>query len=434
MKFNYILKNLILEDSRYDILKKTFAEPRKKDDKVIKPPMSVEELNIIVSADPTTRKDGDEIKKAGSYSSWLLKQYMSLFKENEDEPQSEREIQEKKRLFFEDLYKVTGNLTKFDRFKHQIEDSQRDINKQTIDSLSNITAKFSLDKTKTTKEERKEAAKTYEHPGGEVIFRSNQWTVIKIVDTGDLGKDAACFYGGYGLGMGEGETSWCTAAPGGSMFQYYIKQGPLYVIIPNNSKSFYSPEIEIGRKTTLPALRYQFHFPTNQFMNPDDKQINLVEFLNNNEELKEVFKPEFMKSLIVTKTNSVSVDYPKDSASKYIALYGFEEFFQQLPESLERLDFENKTKDRIELSLPSSIGRFKNMNAIHIEGCLKEIPDSISEMKELTFISIPNNPALTKLPESIADLPKLDVLNVKGSTNVKIPESIIENPKIVIFS
>ena len=35
MKFNDLLKSVILENSRYDILKKTLTEPRKKDDKVI---------------------------------------------------------------------------------------------------------------------------------------------------------------------------------------------------------------------------------------------------------------------------------------------------------------------------------------------------------------------------------------------------------------
>ncbi len=36
----------------------------------------------------------------------------------------------------------------------------------------------------------------------------------------------------------------------------------------------------------------------------------------------------------------VQLRYPNDTASKYISIYGFDEFFEALPESLERLDIE----------------------------------------------------------------------------------------------
>ena len=69
------------------------------------------------------------------------------------------------------MYKTTEDLQKFDRFKGQLDQEQRDINRHTIDSLMDITADFSLEKTKASKEEKQEAAKTYKHPGGEVIFQ-----------------------------------------------------------------------------------------------------------------------------------------------------------------------------------------------------------------------------------------------------------------------
>ena len=72
-------------------------------------------------------------------------------------------------------------------------------------------------------------------------------------------------------------------------------------------------------------------------MDPSDRQINLIDFLNTNEEgLKQFFKPEFMKSLSGEKGTKVQVEYPNDSASKFIALYGFDEFFQSLPNNLQR--------------------------------------------------------------------------------------------------
>ena len=45
MKFNSIIKKLVVEQGRYEILKKTYTEPKKKGDKVKPAKMSIEELN-----------------------------------------------------------------------------------------------------------------------------------------------------------------------------------------------------------------------------------------------------------------------------------------------------------------------------------------------------------------------------------------------------
>ncbi len=61
-------------------------------------------------------------------------------------------------------------------------------------------------------------------------------------------------------------------------------------------------------KSGLPAYRYQFHFPSNQYMDPADRQIDLVKFLQGEEQgLKEFFKPEFMKGLSQNNGEKVSV-------------------------------------------------------------------------------------------------------------------------------
>ena len=306
MKFSGLLKGLIIEQGRYEILKKTYTQPKKKGDKVKPARMKPEQLDTIILADPTTRRDGDKIKKAGTYSPWLIKQFLKLEPEADyGTPQFKDEMTELQRLFFEDLYKSTEALKKFDRFKGQIEQDKRDINKHNIESLIDITLDFSLDKTKATKDEKKTAAKSYEHPGGDVIFRGPNWTVVKIEDQGELGRDAACFYGGNSLSSGKGETGWCTSAPGLRWFNNYIKDGPLYVVIPNEPKSFRDADKTVGDVSGLPALRYQFHFPSNQYMDPNDRQIDLVKFLSENPELKEVFKPEFMKGLTGTEGTSV---------------------------------------------------------------------------------------------------------------------------------
>ena len=442
MKFNNIIKSIIVEQGRYEILKKTYTQPKKKGEKVKPAKMSLEQLNKMVMTDPTTRRDGDNIKKAGKYANWIIKQFLQIepnIEASYGTPQFKKEFKEKTDLFFEDLYKTSDDLIKFDRFKSQIDDELRDINKLTIDSLFNTVKDFSLEKASTTKAERKEMKV---HPGAELVYSGSKYDVYMIEDQGDLGKEAACFYGGQNK-----ETRWCTSAPGLSYFNTYIKQGPLYVLVDRT-------DTEVGEISGLPKHRYQFHFPSNQFMNTDDRQINLVEFLLGEEEgLREFFKPEFMKGLSNADGTEISVEYPKDAASKFIALYGFDKFFDDLPNNLGRLDFiktsgssrygQESAKD-LNIKIPSSIGRFKNMYALHLDGILDELPSEISNLEDLMFLSLPNNKNLKSLPKEMAEkngneykMKNLAVITLAGSNpNIEIPEEVqtmIQEKGIKVF-
>mgnify|MGYP003692078279 FL=1 len=430
MKFNNIIKSIIVEQGRYEILKKTYTQPKKKGEKVKPAKMSLEQLNKMVMTDPTTRRDGDNIKKAGKYVNWIIKQFLQIepnIEASYGTPQFKKEFKEKSDLFFEDLYKTTDDLIKFDRFKSQIDDELRDINKLTIDSLFNTVKDFSLEKASTTKAERKEMKV---HPGAELVYSGSKYDVYMIEDQGDLGKEAACFYGGQNK-----ETRWCTSAPGLSYFNTYIKQGPLYVLVDRT-------DTEVGEISGLPKHRYQFHFPSNQFMDVNDRQINLVDFLLGEEEgLKQFFKPEFMKGLSNADGTEISVEYPRDAASKFIALYGFDKFFDDLPNNLGRLDFiktsgssrygQESAKD-LNIKIPSSIGRFKNMYALHLDGILDELPSEISNLEDLMFLSLPNNKNLKSLPKEMAEkngndykMKNLAVITLAGSNpNIEIPEEV----------
>ena len=437
IKFSNLVKTVILEQGRYELLLKTYTEPKKKGDKVKPARMSKEEFDKLISADPTTRKDGDDIKKAGKYVNWILKQFLQIEPNIEADygtPQFKSEKKEKLRLFFEDLYKVTQDLEKFERFKGKLDREDRDINNMGIDKLNDLMLPYSLEKTKATKDEKEEAAKTYEHPGGEVIFRGSNWTVVRISDSSQLGKDAACFYGGNDQKPGRGESGWCTSSPGGSMFNHYIKSGPLYVILPNDAEEFMSGGPKVGQVSGLPAKRYQFHFPSNQFMDANDRSIDLISFLLSNPELKEVFKPEFAKGMTSMDGKKVNIDYPRDAASKYIALYGFDELFKNLPNDITSFDFTKssggygyRSDDVKELAMdiPDGIGNYKNLMALHLDGILKSLPKSVGDLKNLQFLSIPNNPNLTTLPLEIAKLPNLKVINAQNNPKLQIPDEIL---------
>jgi len=442
LRFTNLLRDLIVESSRFQVLFDKFVKPKEKGKKGVMP---FETLFALIAADPTTKvpdgMDIDNVKpeqmekvKIGKYAQWLLKNFVTP-KLPQDHPlmisdpqsgQYKAALKQFQDLFMEDLYKTTTNLQKFERFKNRLPQEFRDINKLTPETLYDQVKDFSLEKTKATAAEKKEASQTFAHPGADIVYRGQDWTVAKISNTGPLGKEAACFYGGSHNEARRGETNWCTSSPGYTWFERYIAKGPLYVVIPNTPTSFKSYGKETGEVSGLPANRYQFHFPDNQFMDADDRQINLIEFLNTNEEgLKQFFKPEFMKSLAGEKGEKVVIDYPGDSASKFIALYGFDEFFATLPQSLQRFTFKNTSKDKLSLNIPNDIGRFKNLSAINFVGCIASLPEAICGLKNLQYLSLVNNPDLQKLPECIGDMPNLMVLNLGGSDPKRVlPDSV----------
>jgi hypothetical protein len=445
LRFTNILKNLIVESSRFQVLFDKFVKPKDKGQKGIMP---FETLIALIAADPTSSfpegmdinnvkpQDMDRVK-IGKYTQWLIKNFITPklpanHPLNIVDPQSgqyKSALKEYQNLFMEDLYKVTTNLQKFERFKNRLPQEFRDINKLSIETLQDQVKDFSLEKTKATKDEKKEASVTYAHPGADIVYRGQDWTVAKISDKGPLGKEAACFYGGSHKEGRMGETTWCTSSPGLNWFDRYIGKGPLYVVIPNKARSFKSYGKETGEVSGLPADRYQFHFPDNQFMDADDRQINLVDFLNTNEEgLKTFFKPEFMKSLAGDKGDKVVIDYPGDSSSKFVALYGFDELFATLPENLKRFTFKNTSRggDNISLNIPNDISRFKQLQALNFVNCIVSLPESICSLPNLQYLSLVDNKNLQRLPECIGDMPNLMVLNMPGAEGKNIiPDSVL---------
>jgi hypothetical protein len=420
MKFGTVLRSLLKEASRFEVLMDKFVKPKKDSDK--KPLLKKSELLQLIVADPTTRLNdvnlGDEKiskedmakVKVGEYTPWLIKNYLRPKTETQfGEYGYDREVAQMKDRFMEDLYKVTDDLKKFNRFKSKIPLELRDINKLSVDDLYDAVKDFDLTMATTTRAERKSLPV---HPGAESGFEGETWKVVKIEDKGDKGREAACFYGGNQV-----ETRWCTSAPGLNWFDRYIKDGPLYVVYnPNDDR--------ISPNTGLPTERYQFHFPSGQFMDKEDRSVNLVELLNGPmEELKQYFKPEFAKGLTVG-GNKLDIDgFKTGSIGKFIGLYGLDELFDSLPTDLKEIKIANPLGD-VTLVIPPSISRFKELKSLIFENCIEYLPNEICELKKLKFLSAPDNPKLSYIPECIVDLPNLIFLNLENSPNVRVPKSI----------
>ena len=425
MKFTPLLKSIILEQSRFEVLYDALTQPSvDKQGKKQKPRLTKQELNTLVQADPTTRlndvdlenmsKDDYKKLKAGKYVQWLIKQYLTLKTERQPgENGYDRELANVKATFMEDLYKVTDDLKKFERFKGKIQ-GEKDINKLTADQLYDAVKDFDLTLATTTKSERKSAEV---HPGSKLVYDGPNWRVIEIEDKGPVGKEAACFYGGNNQ-----ETRWCTSTPGTDQwFNRYIKDGPLYVI--------YNPQdTDVASTTGLPKNRYQFHFPSNQFMDKDDRQQDLVQLLTGPmSDLKDFFKPEFAKGLTVGGEKLVIDSFTHGAVGKFIALYGLDDLIGNLPASLKEFQIQNKdSKNNIVINIPEEIGRFKDLNMIMLDNCVASIPDSVCQLQKLKFLALINNKELKSIPECVSNLPSLLFLNLKGSPNVEVPNAIKE--------
>lgn len=445
MKTLEIFKKIILENvSKIEfLLDKYTKEQKNKEGKKIKPLLDLTKFAQIVLADPTTKRPADfdesdmslkNISKLvpGGYSNWLLRTYEKPELDPETaqnvEPGSasyKQVLQDARDFFMEDLFKVTDDLKKFTKYKQYFPIEQRDIQKfKSPNELFRFLDSFQLPEKKKKELEKKELKKEirkeregFSHPGATIEVVGDRYTVIKISDCGPKGQEAASWYGGF-YDYANGESRWCTSPPNSSYFKGYCKDGPLYVLLANEDNG------KVGQRTGLPQERFQFHFPSNQFMDRADQRIDLINFLMQNApDLKEYFKPEFARGLTTAGGKKLEIEYPSSAAAKFIALYGFEDFFTSLPENLESFCFTNKsTEQQMSLDIPPTITRFKDLSALMLQNCVKSLPKEIGQLKKLNFISLQNTPQLQSIPDSILDLPELFFINLSGTNpNVKLP-------------
>ena len=128
MKFTSLLKTVILEQSRFELLFDALTKPSKdKEGNKLKPKLTKNEFVELVNADPTTRTNNVDMStadskelakvKAGKFVQWLIKNYLTPTTERQPGDNGyDREVAQVKETFMEDLYKVTEDLTKFERF------------------------------------------------------------------------------------------------------------------------------------------------------------------------------------------------------------------------------------------------------------------------------------------------------------------------------
>jgi len=203
-------------------------------------------LSVIETKDPTTNKQ---------YTPWLARMYVNGG------------------VNLEDLNR--GNILgiyDLGKRRRMIRPEHNDINvfKSYEDFEGTMRVGYDLDAIDNTEkkvQEKGQASKVFEN--GDVL----------VVVPHD--EAAACRYGA--------ETHWCTAATKGeNYFNHYNRQGKLYILIPKNPK--YAKE------------KYQLHFPSAQFMDEKDSDVDVVNLLTKRfPELLEFFyenEPELKNSML----------------------------------------------------------------------------------------------------------------------------------------
>jgi Leucine-rich repeat (LRR) protein len=112
---------------------------------------------------------------------------------------------------------------------------------------------------------------------------------------------------------------------------------------------------------------------------------------------------------------------------KFIGLYGLEDLFENLPDSLETLKIKNNDRNDIIITIPEDIDRFQNLEFLNFENCVDSVPESICNLKKLRFLTLQGNSKLRTVPGCIASLPNIVFLNVKECPNLEIPQEISDN-------
>jgi hypothetical protein len=306
-------------------------------------------------------------------------------------------------------------IAKFERAKALIPAEQRDINSYTPETLTQLILNLPEDvkeriKTKDVKSQARQERKgnRFAHPGAEIMKEGTNYTLIKIEGTGLPQQEAAQWYGGF-YDWENGESHWCTSPPKSNYFMTYASAGPLYVIMANDDKGL------VGARTGLPQERYQINFPKNQFMDRMDHRFDVIEKFNGDfAEFKEILKPEFAKGFVIPNSDEVEITFPGSSAGLFIALYGADDLIKSLPKTIKQLHVTNTSSTPVYLDL-EAVSQFTELDTLLLQNVVKEIPESIGNLRNLDILSLTDNKDLRTLPESILNLENLTFLVLTGS-------------------
>ena len=221
------------------------------------PKINDDDFDMLINLDPTYN-GGNEL---GKYSKWILNLYNKVVKDKfayekwveqkkmgNDFPQPMRKSTDKQ----EDFKKIPSLLRQFNVLNKKL--------KTNIDKITSISELYKVvndAKDKGLSDNAKvqkgiDLFKKSVEKGGEVVFKNGNWVILvpKTLKSSVVFGD---------------DTNWCTTSPNGEMYHHYLKEyGGQYFINLN---------LQTGDL-------YQFHFESKQFMNSNDKDVNINDIIN----------------------------------------------------------------------------------------------------------------------------------------------------------
>lgn len=360
---------------------------------------------FLVDCDPTDNKE---------YVSWLINLFSQHLKDRvsirdgyTDNVFSAIEIKN----FYEDL--ITKGKEALEVFSFLKKTNVLNVNRRDINQYRTLNEFINVIKPYMSKDEGDDSVHTLDHHelrcihnfaewgkstpkdsegSSELVFENDNWVIVITHN-----KAANVEFGKY--------TTWCTAGTRwGSMFDSYHGRGELFVLIRKG----------YGSKKSIkahPEYRLQFHFEDNQFMDANDRRININNFLFDNKEIKDFFRNYIIKTAL-PKRRATKYNHTQDIT--YLLELGFgEEIIKILKESKpESMDF---SKHAIEMEYLKAIGEITSLVKLDLSECkLDYLPESIRNLTKLKSLKFRNNKLVTEIPAWISDLKNLEVLDCAG--------------------
>jgi hypothetical protein len=381
---------------------------------------------FLVDCDPTDNKE---------YVSWLLNLFSQQLKDRvsirdgyTDNVMSVVEINN----FYEDI--ITKGKEALEVFSFLKKTNVLHINRRDINQYKTLTNFLDMVKPYLIKDDGDDSVHTLDHKelqcihnfvefgkepddkemgSAELVFENDKWVIVithnKLANT-EFGKF----------------TTWCTAGTRwGSMFESYHGRGELFVLI----RKGYGSKKEIKER---PEYRLQFHFEDDQFMDANDKRIDINKFLFNNKEVKDYFKSYIVKTALPRRR---AKNMRQMDEIKYLLGLGFgDEIIKILKESKpESMDF---SQHIIEMQYLDNIGEVTSLKKLDLTECkLTYLPESIRHLKNLKYLKFRNNTSVTKIPDWVSELTNLETLDCAGcdieeigdlSGNTNLKELVID--------
>jgi len=359
---------------------------------------------FLVDCDPTDNKE---------YVSWLLNMFSQHLKDRvsirdgySDNVFSSSEINN----FYEDL--ITKGKEALEVFSFLKKTNVLHVDRRDINQYKTLTKFLDMVKPYMINDVGDDSVHTLDHKelkcvhnfveygknppndegSAELVYENDKWVIVITHN-----KEANVEFGKY--------TTWCTSGTRwGNMFDSYHGRGELFVLI----RKGYGSKKSIK---THPEYRLQFHFEDDQFMDANDKRININKFLHDNIDVKSFFKSYLVKTALPKRRQK---SLRQIDEIKYLLVLGFgDEIIKIFKESKPTsMDFSGHI---VETEYLKDIGQITSLEKLDLTECkLTYLPESIKNLTNLKYLKFRNNPEIKEIPSWISELKNLLSLDCAG--------------------